>query len=331
VPIQPEVLGLHIDSHGRFLYHVTGAQNVENIMNEGLAPASETGQLSREDFHQARPGRVYLLDIRSAPLVLTAGERSLLSVDLTRLDPARFDTDEDLAQGAGIEGDPWVSTPAPRRDLDDNEREMEGQRGRLAKWAEETCGFDAPDVVAKSLAGGRVAYQGTIPRGALRLVEIPSEGASRFCTAVHDVLAIEDADLPPLPLLAYWKVEVALAYALADTIVDRALLVADVTKPESATVRDVGGALDLGGDLSRQARQLNRSGNVARAGLVQRASSIAKRAADLGELGWPHRRKAVLELASAAAEALGEINTIAGHNSALDVAVCAIEEMRAAS
>jgi hypothetical protein len=51
----------------------------------------------------------------------------------------------------------------------------------------------------------------------------------------------------------------------------------------------------------------------------------------LGELGWPDRRKAFLELASAAAEALDSISTIAGHNSALDVAVCAIEEMRAAS
>jgi hypothetical protein len=52
---------------------------------------------------------VYLLDIPPAPLVPTVGERARLSVDLIRLDPARFDTDEDLAQRAEMTGDPWVS------------------------------------------------------------------------------------------------------------------------------------------------------------------------------------------------------------------------------
>jgi hypothetical protein len=45
--------------------------------------------------------------------------------------------------------------------------------GTLAHWAETTPGFDAPEVAAKSLARGRIAYSGTIPPEALAAIDWP--------------------------------------------------------------------------------------------------------------------------------------------------------------
>jgi hypothetical protein len=313
MPFDSAVLRRHLECVGRELYHVTSAQGVEAILTGGLRPGSEIGRVQRDDFFRTRRGHVYLLDIRAAPLVPVAGERALLRINLAQLKPSAFDTDEDLAQDAALAGRPWVPMPPPKRRLDSAGRELAGQAGVLAAWAEQTEGFDDPGVVAKSLDGGRIAYRGTIGPDALAVVDVPSEGAVRFCSAACEALQLAEDELPRPPLLAYCEVEVARARALADAMIKASLRCATVSSPIGLTFDEPYAALQLGETLWNDARAMSRDGEFDRSDVVRGASNIAEKAADPSEFGWPHQRGVFFSLAESAAEALTSVARFADH------------------
>jgi hypothetical protein len=154
------------------VYHATPAANVEAILREGLKPGSEVGRSQSGDgFHRTRPGHVYLSTAeRLEPVRHEIGDATL-RVDLRLLDPERVDSDEDMVPQAWLfDDEEWVGQPPFK---DPGWKEGPGGEGTLAHWAETTPGFDAPEVAAKSLARGRIAYSGTIPPEALAAIDWP--------------------------------------------------------------------------------------------------------------------------------------------------------------
>jgi hypothetical protein len=176
VVIDPEELARHIAAHGACLYHATNA-DPEAIARAGLIPGSELGvHTSPSPFLHTRAGHVYLGGREYLKRVLATNPHwnIVWAVDLRQLDPERVVPDEDVVSAAwwghGWEGFPitehWVSVAAPLHDV--GWQSGPNREGTRAHWAETTPGFDAPDVTAKSLAHGSVAYRGRIPPHALR-------------------------------------------------------------------------------------------------------------------------------------------------------------------
>jgi hypothetical protein len=79
-------------------------------------------------------------------LVEVAGTRAYLQIDLSKLDPALIDPDEDQVQGSfDGNGGGWVAKPPP---VNSRDGVPEAVGPALADWAETTEGFDAPEIDA---------------------------------------------------------------------------------------------------------------------------------------------------------------------------------------
>lgn len=144
-----------------------------------------------------------------------AGPRAYLQVDLSNVDPALIDPDEDQVQSSfDRRAGGWVAEPPPV--LPEGTDPEEAGRA-LATWADTTEGFDAREVTAKSLESGRIAYRGTIPADATSVVTFLSEGPQLFHDAAQQALSARDLGLTPPPELGFYKTEVARAVALART------------------------------------------------------------------------------------------------------------------
>jgi hypothetical protein len=191
------------------LCHVTPAANVARIEAEGLRPGSDIRVITRDDFFSTRPAHVYLVGQREIPIVEIEGEPRVFAVDLAMLDPARINPDEDMVAERFPD---MVSVSPPHREMN-GAVEASGQRGARARWAEETPGFDRGGVTERSLfEGRRIAYRGTIPPGALTLLNTVSTVLEAFgSTLSADVSAV----LPGLPLAGGWRVEIARSRAIA--------------------------------------------------------------------------------------------------------------------
>jgi hypothetical protein len=223
MPIDAEVLAAHIEVHSPYLFHVTDAKHREAILRDGLRPGSDLERQVWDDFFRTRAGRVYLCDRRhGVPVVVVEGERLTLQVDLRRLDPACFDTDEDVPYNQRkFQGKRWFDTEPPEREMLDMHTEAYGQAGRVAAWAESIKEFDEPEFAARSLAAGRVAYRGTIPPEALEPVELPSEAVETFAKRACELLELNKT--APVPSLAFHEVEADRALAIAQRVLDAGL------------------------------------------------------------------------------------------------------------
>lgn len=147
-----------ICQRGPFMWHVTRASSVAAIEAGGLRPGSELGISSKEGFLKTRACHVYVCNPHTLAIVEVDGPRAYLQIDLSKLNPALIDPDEDKVQRSfEIPDGGWVAVAPPTRDKNDA-----ASGPSLAEWAEATDGFDAPDVTAKSLNAGLVSYRGTL-------------------------------------------------------------------------------------------------------------------------------------------------------------------------
>ena len=167
----PADLLVHVKVVDPWFFHATASEDLASIVEDGIRPGSELGRSNApRTFHRTRPGHVYLATLEhcrrlQASLDLGAGT---VRVDVRRLDPFRIDPDEDLVQQAWLRGERWVDSNPPL--LGPDWKEGPHGEGTLAHWADTTPGFDARPVTTRSLAGGRIAYRGTVPPDALDVV-----------------------------------------------------------------------------------------------------------------------------------------------------------------
>lgn len=329
--LDPGQLHDYIDRKGPFLFHVTREDAVKSILRDGLRPGSERGVSTAAGFFRTRAGRVYLGDLRTLAVVKVAGARAYLRVDLRQLDSSCLDPDEDRVQDSfDRRGNGWVAQPPPTNTAT-TDPEFVGQA--LADWADATEGFDAPEVSAKSLESGRVAYRGVVPPEAIKVVRFPSEGPELFRAGVLRVLDKPPADLPTAPLLGYYETEVARATALARSIIASAARAAgespdhilpDWPQPEHAlTTRDL---------LTRARRERAQNGEWDKAEVLHAALQVAETAAELQpELGWAPTRDACVAVAQAAVEVVGRLQQSCGAETAAAAAATAMEAAAAVS
>ena len=311
MPINPAAFRTHIEAWPH-LFHVTSAAFIDDIRRNGLKPGSDLGRSTRNDFFQSRRGHVYLADRMTTAVVEVPGERVTLRVELVRLDPALVNSDEDLVQDSfSRPGGPWVSEPPPKRQMEDG-REAPGQVGALARWAETTPEFDAPEVAAKSLAAGRIAYRGTVPPEALSVDEQPSEVAAFFVEAA--AAALPDVVIADPPLHGFYAIEIARGTALAGALIDASI---DTIAPGS--LEPVTGRLrpetaeDLRHALDSLARPLRHNGDLERSFVLSAAADLAESVANFApEVGWSANRDACVKLGQQAGEVIERLAEAAG-------------------
>jgi len=321
VPVDADVLAAHVADHGPYLFHVTEAEHQVSIMRDGLRQGSELARYVRDDFFRTRPGHVYICDRRSVAVV---PERLTLRVDLRRLDPACFDTDEDVPYiQQRFQGQKWFdSKPPERRMLDDNETEAPGQAGRLVAWAESIEELDAPEFAARSLAGGRVAYRGTIPPEAVEVVELTSEVVEAFVKRACELLEMEDVG--PVPTLAFNEVEASRALAIAQQVLDARMEA--LGRPPLSTDTDLShpmSAYHLEDDIRRFGYERNHVGEWERRDLAFSLADLAQAVYELdAALGW--NPEACVSIALNAASCLPHIASADGDESAAKLARAAV-------
>jgi hypothetical protein len=166
------------------LFHVTPEANLAGILADGLKPGSDLGLAVRSDFFAARPHHSYLIQPEHIPIVDVNAEPRVVAILLAQLDPARVDPDEDMVMERFPDA---VAVPPPSRRCDPDGRELPGQVGMLASWADSTPGFDRSAVTERSLRdGGRMSYRGVIPREAISEVFIPSNAIAAFVGELDD-------------------------------------------------------------------------------------------------------------------------------------------------
>lgn len=313
MPVEPEALRYHIAERGSFLFHATTAAHREAILCDGLRPGSDLGRYVRDDFFRTRSGHVYLCDRRALPLVSVEGPRLTLEVDLRKLEPERFDTDEDVPRDCEIfRGEAWFDLKTPQLDLD---ADANTQAGRLADWAEAVDVFDAPEHAERSLAAGRVAHRGTIPPGALRAVELAGEPVELFRKESESMLGL--GNIGRCPALAYWKTEAERVLTVASAVMKAGIaLLDDSTLPCPERLDDLHRAHRLGDELHRWARLKNREGvwDLRDLALELAALAEAVREFDPPPIGW--NSASATEVCRRAAGALSSLAQIGGHERA---------------
>ena len=316
MPIDPDVLAAHISAHGPYLFHVTDATHREAILDGGLRPGSDTGRQVWGDFFRTRAGRVYICDRRrGVPVVPVDGERLTLQVDLRRLDPARFDTDEDVPYTQQrFQGERWFDTKPPEREMRDKCSEADGQVGRLAAWAESIEEFDQPEFVERSLAAGRLAYRGVIPPAALQVVELTSEVVERFARRACEQLNLDE--IGPVPALDFHEVEADRAIAIAQQVLDAGLDA--LGRPALTAGTDVFDAMTayrLEDDIRRVGFEKNRNGEWEPRDLAYALADLANAVYDFDRaLGWDP--DACVSIGEHAALCLPHIATAASRDAA---------------
>lgn len=323
MPIDRETLVAHIEEDGPFLFHVTNADNRETILSRGLCPGSELGHFVRDDFFRTRAGHVYLCDRRrGVPVIGVNGERLTLQVDLRLLDPACFDTDEDVPHNQQrFQARKWFDVEPPRRQMLDQKTEAPGQAGRLADWAESIAEFDEPRFAARSLGAGRVAYRGRIAPVAVEVVELPSEAVEVFASRTRDQLGEKIGIVPPLSL---GVVEVNRVRAIAKSVLDAGLeVLGQPTLKDNTDLSNPLTAHYLDERIRRFGLQENRAGQWAARDVALALADLAKAVADFEpSLGWDP--DACVTIAEHAASAVTTIATTAGHEMAVSLARTAV-------
>ena len=306
MPIDSAVLDDHIRRRGPHLYHVTVSNALPSIRANGLVPGSQQGHRVHEGFFATREDHVYLCDLLSIGVVEVPGERTLLAVDLRRLEPGRMDPDEDVVQHSFMSPeDPWLplDNHPPIREMN-GDAERPGQEQALARWADETQGFDAPEIAAKSLAAGRISYRGTIPAEAIEEIHVPSQTAGHYVAGAASVLG-PGVLLPATPLLGHERIEIARASALAAHVID-------VCVPSLSAERRVETRFDRPEDalpvqdlLINRARELRHADELEGSLLSSAAAELAEAVAEFQpDIGWSANRDQCAIVAERAVDCL---------------------------
>jgi hypothetical protein len=296
--IEARLLQAYTERGNRYLFHVTPAENVEAIHREGLRPGSEIGKSTRDDFFKTRPGHVYLIRQSDLLIVEVGPEPRLFRVDLTLLDPALVDPDEDMVSERFADAIPGE---APNRLCDEHGSERSGQEGVLAAWAESTPDFDSPELAARSLEEGRISYRGTIPSEALELIDTPSTTLIAFAAGLPPRVGMALPDPPPA---GDWRVEVARARALVREVVRRICEI--VGHPSEIRVDDVYKCRDTWRVLQSVIRALfQEEGRLEAGDAVAAAQEAINMAQELGDPPFPLQQQGLAtEVAGEAAKAL---------------------------
>ena len=324
VPIHADVLDEHVKQHGPFLFHVTEAARRDSILGAGLCPGSDLGHFVRDDFFRTRPNHVYIGDRRRVvPVVPVNGQRLTVQVDLRLLDPARFDTDEDVPYNQQrFQGNPWFGVKPPEREMIDGNTEAPGQAGLLAAWAESIPEFDQPPFAARSLAAGRVAYRGAIGIAALEAVELPSEVVETF--VAHACAMLKVGDLGRVPMLGFSDIETRRARAIAQLVMDAGL--GTLSQPPLTTDTDLSApmmAYYLEDRIRQFGFQENRAGHWDLRDLASALADLAGAVDQLDRaLGWDP--DACVAISIGAATALPRVASVAGHDAAVSLARAAV-------
>jgi hypothetical protein len=237
-----------------------------------------------------------------------------LRVDLRKLDPTRFDTDEDVPRSDEVQGvQGWFAVKSPYLELLDDSGEAPGQGGRLAEWAESIPEFDAPEFAKRSLAAGKVAYRGTIPPEALKAVKLRSKVVEAFKTGAEQNLGLRDLGrVLPEELNT---VESERAFVIAEAVLKDGLAILD--HQPLTTDRDLS-ELDtyrrLKDDIRCFAYQEHRRGHPDR-------GDLGFALADLAQVVFRHRRPrdASPRVSESAATCLSHIAKVAGETRACDL------------
>jgi len=326
--IDPEVLCEHVKKRGRYLHHVTPREAVPSVLEQGLVPGSQLGHRQHGGFFETRADHVYLSDLLTVAVVEIPGERALLAVDLCQLNPELIDPDEDMVQQSfWSSGGRWLDHDEhpPIRQMEEGS-EVQGQDGALASWAEETEGFDAPQITAKSLNEGRIAYSGVVPPAAIEEIHHPSEGCAFFATTVASELG-EAVELPAGPPLGFYRTEIGRAYALAACVIDGSMRLVTAVDWEGGTKFTLPEqALDVADHLRAIARGLRHGGDFERSELPGAAAALADAVSEFQpEVGWSSNRDQCVVLAERATDCVRLVKRDHGENTAEDVARGALE------
>lgn len=321
MPIEPEAFAAHMTKHGPYFFHVTSAEYLDSIMRDGLRPSSELRRTARDGFFRPRKGRVYICGRDCTKEVPAKGSRTILQVDLRKLDPTYFDTDEDVPRDEELqEVQGWFAVKSPCRKLLADSSEAPGQAGRLAKWAESIPEFDAPEFAERSLAAGKVAYRGMISPEALKAVKLPSMVVEAFKTGAEQNLGLRDLGRAPTEELN--TVESERAFVIAEAVLKDGFAILD--HPPLTTDRDLS-ELDtywrLKDDIRRFAYQEHRRGHPDR-------GDLGFALADLAQAIFRHRRPwdASPRVSESAATCLSHIAKVASERRARDLSYTTLQK-----
>jgi hypothetical protein len=272
--LEPEPFDRYQREKSPLLFHVTTSDAVESILREGLRPGSELTARMWEGFFATRPGHVYLTGLNDVAVIQVRGEPRILAVDLSQLDPALVDPDEDIVAhhlALMVDADP------PERRLKEGV-EAPGQSGGRATWADTTPGFDRSEVTERSLfEHQRVSYRGTIPPQALQLVDAPSQPVS----ALVDGLSQRLGELRPPPPAGMALTEAARVRVLGDQLIRGLLTAAEIVGP--CDVRDHDAAEATSEELRWRAAELRRGDleDIRRSVIVSAAAEVANQVGEL--------------------------------------------------
>jgi len=205
----------------------------------------------------------------------------ILRVDLSKLDPAFFDTDEDVPRNdeklRGTQG--WFAVKSPCRELLDDGTEALGQGGRLAAWAESIPEFDAPEFAARSLSAGKIAYRETISPAALMAVTLWSKVVEAFKKGAEQGIGLRD--LGGVPTEEINTVESERAFVIAEAVMKTGLALLD--HPPLTAGRDLS-------ELGTYRRLKDDIRDFARRGHHRGCQDLAFALADLAHAVFKHRR-----------------------------------------
>jgi hypothetical protein len=306
MPIDRAVLDDHAQRRGPHLYHVTVQEALASIRANGLVPGSQRDHRVRGGFFATRADHVYLCDLLTIAVVEVPGERALLAVDLRQLEPERIDPDEDAVQQSFMSPEgPWLplENHPPIREMN-GDAERPGQEQALARWADETEGFDAPEVAAKSLAGGRISHRGAIPAEALEEIHVPSEAAGHYVAGAASVLG-PGVLLPAAPLLGDAETEIERASALAAHVIDVCAPSVSMERRARTRFDRPEAALPVQDSLMKEARELRYADELEASLLPSAAAELAEAVAEFQpEVGWSANRDQCAIVAERAVDCL---------------------------
>lgn len=173
-----------------FVYHGTSAENMDNILNEGILPRKKTdnSNWSQSEFNSL-PKHVYLTDIYGIFFGMCAAEEteniSIIEIDMDRLDESLLYPDEDF-----IEQSIRQNTIEPV--WEDNNSISIVERTRLVRKNIS----DYKHLWEDSLNGiGNISYKSRIPTEAIRRVStINREDApNEFFLQIDPTITIQNA------------------------------------------------------------------------------------------------------------------------------------------
>jgi hypothetical protein len=309
------------------MFHITSARFVGDILREGLVPGNERSYVTPEGFHRPRADHVYLCDLLTTAIVEFPGPRALLLVDLRELTAERVDPDEDMVQLAARNGHPWVDVDPPVCRVDHDFKELPGQDGALAAWADTTPGFDNPEVTRRSLDGGRIAYRGTVPARAVEVWRYASRPGAQFLATLNELQPTLAAGLGEAPDEGFYMTEVARALLMSRAAVGRASAALtpspDVPPLEPTTARDVE-------ETFRRAAVHSDEVVDVEAQLMVCAADLAGLVAELG-LFWQQSKPTCRVLGQRAAEVVNALAVARGPTAGAAAAREVMEALRSAT